>query len=57
MGYVMPDGNTDLPPDARNETTRVRQGRTLGVMRWVLLISIIVAAVALTIVFAVTPMP
>lgn len=48
----MPDGNTGLPPDARNDTTRVRQGRKLGVMRWVLLISTAAAAVALAIVFA-----
>ena len=29
-----------LPPDARNITTKVRQGITLGVMRWVLGISL-----------------
>ena len=36
-----------LPPDARSDTTRVRQGKTLGVMRWVLLISLSLAVASL----------
>lgn len=52
----MPDDNTDLPPDARSETTRVRQGITLGTMRWVLGVSIVVTAIALLIAFAIVPM-
>jgi hypothetical protein len=45
-----------LPPDARNDTTRVRQGRTLGTMRWVLLVSLVTVVVALAVAFAVVPM-
>ncbi len=37
----MPDAERKLPPDARNPTTKARQGITLGVMRWVLLASLI----------------
>lgn len=49
---AMSDHNPDLPPDARSETTRIRQGKTLGVMRWVLLISLSAAIAALLVVFA-----
>lgn len=52
----MSDRNAGLPPDARNETTRIRQGRTLGTMRWVLGVSIAVTVIALLIAFAITPM-
>ncbi len=34
------DSDRALPPDARATTTKVRQGITLGVMRWVLGISL-----------------
>ena len=47
MGSVMSDRKTGLPPDARSDTTRVRQGKTLGVMRWVLLISLSLAVASL----------
>ena len=52
----MQDDNTDLPPDARGETTRVRQGKTLGTVRWVLGVSLAVTVVALLVAFAITPM-
>ncbi|MBR0648980.1 hypothetical protein GXW78_04850 [Roseomonas terrae] len=45
-----------LPPDARSDTTRVRQGKTLGTMRWVLLVSLITVVVAFLVAFAVMPM-
>lgn len=50
----MPD--TQLPPDARNDTTRVRQGKTLGVMRWVLLVSLVTVVIAFAVAFAVMRM-
>ena len=44
-----------LPADARGETARVRQGQTLGVMRWVLTVSLAITAIALGIAFLITP--
>ena len=55
-GRKMTDPRTSLPSDARDETTSVRQGKTLGSMRWVLISSILLVVVALVIAFAVTPM-
>ena len=45
-----------LPTDAQAETTRVRQGKTLGVMRWVLLASVSITVIALAVAFLATPM-
>ncbi len=54
----MPDNaDKQLPPDARNETTQVRQAKTLGVMRWVLVISLVSVVAALIIAYAVMPLP
>ena len=47
----LPRGQPDraLPPDARTDTTKVRQGITLGVMRWVLALSMAAAIIGLVI--------
>jgi hypothetical protein len=49
----MPGPDQSLPPDARDDATKVRQGRTLGVMRWVLAASLVIVVVALAVAFAV----
>ncbi|MEO3474483.1 hypothetical protein AAFN86_21635 [Roseomonas sp. CAU 1739] len=49
----MPEPDPRLPPDALSDTTRVRQGVTLGVMRWVLLISLASVVAALIVAFVV----
>ena len=51
----MTDPKTILPPDARDTTTEVRQGKTLGSMRWVLLMSMIAVVIAFVVAFAVMP--
>ena len=51
----MTDAEPPLPIDARNPTTQVRQGITLGVLRWVLLISLISVVAGLIIAYAVIP--
>jgi len=40
-----------LPPDARTDTTKVRQGITLGVMRWVLGISLSAVVIGMGVVW------
>lgn len=49
----MTDAERSLPSDAQSETTQVRQGITLGVMRWVLLISLVGVVAGLVIAYAV----
>lgn len=56
-GQPMTDPKSSMPPDALDETTAIRQGQTLGSMRWVLLISIIAVVTSFIVAFAVMPMP
>ena len=53
----MTDPKSMMPADARDETTAVRQGKTLGSMRWVLIVSMITVVLAFIVAFAVMPMP
>ncbi len=49
----MPDQMTNRNPSPGGKSaTDARQGRTLGTMRWVLLISVILAIVAMVAAFA-----
>jgi hypothetical protein len=52
----MTDPRSSPPPDARDETTSVRQGKTLGSVRWVLVVSMIMVVAAFIVAFAVMPM-
>ena len=48
---AMPELDRFIPPDARSDTTRVRQGKTLATMRRVLGASLLLVVVALAIAF------
>jgi hypothetical protein len=49
----MPDPITD-PRNPGKSATDARQGRTLGTMRWVLAISVVLAVIAMVVVFMMT---
>ncbi|MBR0649961.1 hypothetical protein GXW78_09825 [Roseomonas terrae] len=49
----MPSPEKQLPPDARDATTRMRQGKTLGVMRWVLGASLLMVVVGFLVAFVI----
>lgn len=53
----MIDSPPIVPREAPDQTTAVRQGKTLGSMRWVLLVSMITVVIAFLVAFAVMPMP
>ena len=52
----MVDRKPPPPADTRDPTTQVRQGTTLGGMRWVLAVSLITVVLAFVIAFSVMPM-
>lgn len=52
----MTDSKSAMPADARDPTTSVRQGKTLGSVRWVLVVSMITVVIAFVVAFAVMPM-
>ncbi|WP_188965289.1 hypothetical protein [Neoroseomonas lacus] len=56
-GQPMTDPKSAMSPDVVDETTAVRQGQTLGSMRWVLLVSLIAVVTSFIVAFAVMPMP